>query len=220
MAILERVAKGMSEYLDQLRGVKNLSFSEFRSFSWLRQDHRDRILQHTGWVLRKRDIANVMRPFINTQFVDHKRLKMSYTSFDTLVARVFGVTIENWPPIRFAAPGLVKSFSDMVGFYLMWKSGATRFRRLSAQEKKEWDATRLKLYKEHRRSSAPSTPRVRVPSRERPVHRLLIDPKVIGTVDQIAAFMDPALVPKRTEFGRGKAVMQENDESQTPLPNP
>lgn len=80
MAILEDVAKGMSEYLDQLRGVKNLSFSEFRSFSWLRQDHRDRILQRS-WVLRERDIANVMRPFINTQFGEFFFLSLHVTKY-------------------------------------------------------------------------------------------------------------------------------------------
>ncbi|KAI0795216.1 hypothetical protein BC629DRAFT_1722878 [Irpex lacteus] len=202
MAILEDVAKEMTEYLDQL------------NFSWLRKDHRDRIVQHS-WVLRTHDIGREVQSLIKTQFteiVDYKRKKMTYTRFDPIITRSYGVTIENWPPVRFVAPGRVEGTGEIIALYLMWKSGATRFRRLSAQEKEEWDATRLKLYKEHRRSlplpRAPSTPSV--PSRERPSNRFQIDPRAIGTIDQVSAFMDPVLFPKARRGRPSKAVTQED----------
>lgn len=159
-------------------------------------------------------------PFLRdeAEMVDHKSVRMAYARFDQKITRKYGVTIENWPPTRFACPDLASRFTEMVGLYLMWKSGATRFRRLSPQEKKEWDVTRLKLYEKHKkpRPSGRSPSPVLVPSRERPASRLLIDPKVIGTIDQIMAFMDPVLVPKGRRGGAhfiNKTVTQENSSS-------
>ncbi|KAI0738112.1 hypothetical protein BC629DRAFT_1600309 [Irpex lacteus] len=220
MAILEDVAKEMSEYLDQLQGVKNLSLNGFRSFSWLRQDHRDRIMKHS-WALGIYETLSKEIVSLMTAELDHKRSRMTYKNFDQVITRLYGVTIENWPPVRFAAPRRRTSFGDMVGFYLLWKSGATRFRRLSAQEKSEWDATRLKLYAEHKQPlpSGRSPPTSLVPSSERPAHRLLIDTKAIGTIDQIVAFMDPVLTPKGRRgpgaraFRYSKAATQESGSS-------
>ncbi len=67
MAILEDVAKEMTEYLDQLQDVKNLSWDQYRNFSWLRKDHRDRIVQHS-WALRTHDIGREVQSLIKTQF--------------------------------------------------------------------------------------------------------------------------------------------------------
>lgn len=145
---------------------------------------------------------------------------MVYFNFDANVTGKYGVIIENWPPVPFGSPDRLNKFVDITGLYLMWKSGATRFRRLSAQEKKEWDKTREKLYEERKRLGLvpdPSKPKVSLG--KRPAHGLLIDTKTIGTIDQIAAFMDFVLVPKSMPT-RPKIITQENVEPQTPPPNP
>ncbi len=133
--------------------------------------------------------------------VGKENTRMHYKSFDSCVTARYGVTIENWPLITFASPPKINNVPSLVSLYLLWKSGATRFRRLSSEEKKQWDKVREDLMREAAKDSAPvldnslkvppSTP-ARYPYS---YLQQVIDTRTIGTIDQVSAFLNPPLRP-------------------------
>jgi hypothetical protein len=63
---------------------------------------------------------------------------MYYQNFDSRVTLAYGVIIEGWPLPKFCCPSDVGSFTEVQLLYESWKSGATRFRKLSDSEFKAW----------------------------------------------------------------------------------
>lgn len=60
--------------------------------------------------------------------------RMHYSTFETSIADKYGVIVENWPLDKFAAPGKFGTLVELRALYNAWKSGATRFRKLSREE--------------------------------------------------------------------------------------
>ncbi len=155
---------------------------QIRSMMWLREDHRLRILRRAWYLPRgglKPHIQNLIAGKLGMylslylsfysmtmsqeEIIGRGPVRMSYKSFDTRITKKYGVTVENWPQLPFSGISPINNQEHSIALYLLWKSGATRFKRLSPEEKKIWDATREKLQKEHnkvtsRQPKLPSLP--------------------------------------------------------------
>ncbi len=134
------------------------------------------------------------------EVIGHGPVRMAYKSFDTRITKKYGVIVENWPQLPFASAN--NTPEDTITLYLLWKSGATRFKRLSPEEKEIWDATREKLQMERNKVTSPNLRSL--PSRAFPSHRMLLDTKLLGTIDQISEFMFPSYAPKKCPRPRGE----------------
>ncbi|KAI0791506.1 hypothetical protein BC629DRAFT_1509993 [Irpex lacteus] len=195
LAELDNISEEMGGYLDRLKEIKNTPLDEIRSMTWLREDHRLRILNRV-WHLRKGGLKSHIQNLIARKLeevIGHGPVRMAYKSFDTRITKKYGVIVENWPQLPFASAN--NTPEDTITLYLLWKSGATRFKRLSPEEKEIWDATREKLQMERNKVTSPNLRSL--PSRAFPSHRMLLDTKLLGTIDQISEFMFPSYAPKK-----------------------
>lgn len=136
------------------------------------------------------------------EIIGRRPVRMSYKSFDTRITKKYGVTVENWPQLPFSGISPINNPEHSIALYLLWKSGATRFKRLSPEEKEIWDATREKLQMERNKVTSPNLRSL--PSRAFPSHRMLLDTKLLGTIDQISEFMFPSYAPKKCPRPRGE----------------
>ena len=59
---------------------------------------------------------------------------MNYASFNTAITLRLGIVCERWPLDYFCAPGQVPDMSALRVLHSSWKSGTTKFRRLSDAE--------------------------------------------------------------------------------------
>lgn len=68
---------------------------------------------------------------------------MAYKNFDEKITSKYGVVIEGWPLAKFRGPGDISSKVELRVLYQAWESDAARFRRMSDEEFKQWDAARF-----------------------------------------------------------------------------
>lgn len=118
---------------------------------------------------------------------------MQYTGFDEKITKKYGIIIENWPPVQFVPLSWQSNMRETLTLYHAWKSGSTKFRQLSKEEKRQWDETRARLKKERAATYGASYLDGSV-AKYMPAYLLDFDHKAIGTVDQIAMFMDAPFV--------------------------
>lgn len=59
---------------------------------------------------------------------------MFYQNFTKNISLKYGVVIEDWPLDTFKSPSDISSRNEVTILFNAWKSGATRFRKLSAEE--------------------------------------------------------------------------------------
>ncbi|KAK1225162.1 hypothetical protein PQX77_011906 [Marasmius sp. AFHP31] len=73
-------------------------------------------------------------------------LVMQYERFDHLITLKYRVVIEGWPAgLEFQCPSKFHGDTNkLLPLHEAWKSGSTRFRKLTPDEFKEWTATRAK----------------------------------------------------------------------------
>lgn len=64
---------------------------------------------------------------------------MYYQNFDSYITAKFHIILENWPLSKFCAPGDISSRSELTVLHNAWQSGATRFRKLTEAELKDWE---------------------------------------------------------------------------------
>ncbi|KAF9789649.1 hypothetical protein BJ322DRAFT_991516, partial [Thelephora terrestris] len=69
--------------------------------------------------------------------------RMEYDRFDDLITEKYDVVVKNWPLKKFCNPSGVTSSIELNTLYNSWKSGATRFQRLTGEEMKEWKSNRF-----------------------------------------------------------------------------
>lgn len=74
--------------------------------------------------------------------ITHVKAKMYYQNFDSQVTYVYRVVIEGWPLSKFSCPSDIGSRTEVQLLYDSWKSGVTRFRKLSGVEWQNWLAQR------------------------------------------------------------------------------
>lgn len=64
--------------------------------------------------------------------------RMLYKNFDDHITRKHGIVIEGWPLKTFENPSSVGSQLELKVLLNSWKSGATRFHKMSAAEHMAW----------------------------------------------------------------------------------
>lgn len=112
-------------------------------------------------------------------------MRVQYRIFDEAITKRYGVTIEGWPAVRFG--NTFSNVRDSLTLYLAWRSGEARFRKLTSVEKKLWDMTRERLKEE--RVGSYTSEEIEA-ARQIHLYWIEYDNKVIGTIGQIAMFMD------------------------------
>jgi hypothetical protein len=70
--------------------------------------------------------------------ITHSKAKMYYQNFDGRITRAHRVVLEGWPLPKFSSPSDIGSLTEVRLLYESWKSGTTRFRRLTDAEWKVW----------------------------------------------------------------------------------
>lgn len=63
---------------------------------------------------------------------------MIYKNFDGNITRKHGIVIEGWPLRTFGNPSTIGSQVELKVLLSAWKSGATRFRKMSVEEHMKW----------------------------------------------------------------------------------
>ncbi|KAG1869943.1 hypothetical protein F4604DRAFT_1583844 [Suillus subluteus] len=69
--------------------------------------------------------------------------RMYYVNFDENITAPYGVVLDNWPLKKFASPGDIGSMVEVKIVYNAFRTGATKFRKLTAAEWEDWDETRF-----------------------------------------------------------------------------
>ncbi|KAH9951710.1 hypothetical protein B0H21DRAFT_684804 [Amylocystis lapponica] len=69
--------------------------------------------------------------------------RMTYTNFDEHVTVKHGIIIENWPLNKFCNPSSIPSRNEVDVLYQAFRSGTTRFRKLTNPEWEEWEEARF-----------------------------------------------------------------------------
>lgn len=69
--------------------------------------------------------------------------RMYYVNFDANITAQHGVVLDNWPLKKFANPGDIGSMVEVKIVYNAFRTGMTKFRKLTAAEWEDWDETRF-----------------------------------------------------------------------------
>ncbi|KAG1836873.1 hypothetical protein DFJ58DRAFT_734671 [Suillus subalutaceus] len=71
--------------------------------------------------------------------------RMYYVNFDENITAQHGVVLENWPLKKFASPGDIGSMVEVKTVYNAFMTGATKFRKFTAAEWRDWEETRFNM---------------------------------------------------------------------------
>ncbi|KAG2093705.1 uncharacterized protein F5147DRAFT_747876 [Suillus discolor] len=69
--------------------------------------------------------------------------RMYYVNFDENITAQHDVVLDNWPLKKFANPGDIGSMVEVKIVYNAFRTGVTKFRKLTAAEWEDWDNTRF-----------------------------------------------------------------------------
>lgn len=69
--------------------------------------------------------------------------RMYYVNFNENITAPYGVVLNNWPLKKFASPGDIGSMVEVKIVYNAFRTGATKFHKLTAAEWEDWDETRF-----------------------------------------------------------------------------
>jgi hypothetical protein len=70
--------------------------------------------------------------------ITHSKAKMYYQNFDHHITRTHRVVLKGWPLPKFCCPSDLGSLVEVQLLYESWQSGASRFRKLTDPEWKDW----------------------------------------------------------------------------------
>ncbi|KDQ58309.1 hypothetical protein JAAARDRAFT_192899 [Jaapia argillacea MUCL 33604] len=71
--------------------------------------------------------------------------RMIYINFDTSITLPLKIIVENWPLSKFVCPSDIGSLNELNLLIHSWKTGATRFRKLTDDEHQAWTDDHLNL---------------------------------------------------------------------------
>ncbi|KAI0812246.1 hypothetical protein BC629DRAFT_926453 [Irpex lacteus] len=190
-----------------------LSLDELKNIlDRLPENHRtpQALLQmHKGYTFAPKweDLLNETFKFTKAQLREitgGKAERMFYTTFDRMITERLGVTISGWPlPTFLPRP---RNMREMITRYLAWRSGAMRFRKLEPEEKKLWDETRVRLRKEREKWLASSGVEGIPPAP--PSGEKFDASRALGTIDQVAMFLDLPVDYERYISAETKAILE------------
>jgi hypothetical protein len=83
---------------------------------------------------------------------------MNYANFDNTITVRFGLVIRNWPLNVFAAPGDIRTVTELRVLHSAWTSGIAHFYRLTKEEFALWRTSNSYSAIPDSTSSSPSDP--------------------------------------------------------------
>lgn len=65
--------------------------------------------------------------------------RMQYDRFNDLITQKYGIIVKNWPLKQFRNQSTAATRIELELLFNSWESGATRFQKLSEDEKHAWE---------------------------------------------------------------------------------